>query len=653
VRTVAWDTETHLIRPGCVAPRLVCMSVAEILGGPVTQNLLYDNLDRKAVHKFRNLINDPEVLLVGHNVVYDLGVLCAEDPDSIPYVFKALEEGRVRCTLVRQKLLDIAAGELDFRRSIHGGVPVKTKHTLAALSEHWINQKLAKEGTYRLRYGELDGVPLEKWPPEAEEYAKKDAETTLVVWNAQQESIARDFETADGKHDGVLPNEIEQNCAAWSLHLMSLWGVRTDPKATFELNEELSSQAGAMCAELQKAGLMREDGTKDLKAIRDRIALAYAKLKKEPPKTAKGAISTDEETLREAPDEVLKTLAKFGEISKLLSTYIPILQRGNVFPICARYNVLVASGRTSCSDPNLQNPPRKGKVREAFIPRPGNVFVAVDYDTLELRAWSQVNLDLFKFSMMAEALRAGQDLHPRVAATLLGCTYEEALARIEAGDKDALEKRQLAKPLNFGLPGGMGADKFVDFLATQKVKLHEDRDEAVKLVKRMITEWKKTWSESFKFFAYVSEINGTMRQLRSGRIRGGVTYCDAANSFFQGLAADGAKRALWLVAKACYVDQMSPLYGCRPVLFLHDEIIIEAPEARVHGAGYELARLMIEAMAFFIPDVPITAKPAAMRKWLKGCKPVHIDGVLVPSRPEKYKTDEGKEAERWIADVAA
>ncbi len=74
-------------------------------------------------------------------------------------------------------------------------------------------------------------------------------------------------------------------------------------------------------------------------------------------------------------------------------------------------------------------------------------------------------------------------------------------------------------------------------------------------------------------------------QLYSHRTRGMVPYTAACNTFFQGLGADGAKAALWDVTLRCYADETSPLYACRPVNFVHDQILMEVPLERAHEAG--------------------------------------------------------------------
>jgi DNA polymerase I-like protein with 3'-5' exonuclease and polymerase domains len=131
--------------------------------------------------------------------------------------------------------------------------------------------------------------------------------------------------------------------------------------------------------------------------------------------------------------------------------------------------------------------------------------------------------------------------------------------------------------------------------------------------------------------------NGRIGQLRSGRVRGGLGFTDCANGFFQGLAADGAKHALFRVSKACYTDRSSPLYGCRPANFVHDENILEAPKEQAHEAALEMTRIMCETMhEGYCPNVPIEASPALMERWYKSADAVYdsVTKRLIPWRPK-------------------
>jgi DNA polymerase I-like protein with 3'-5' exonuclease and polymerase domains len=121
-------------------------------------------------------------------------------------------------------------------------------------------------------------------------------------------------------------------------------------------------------------------------------------------------------------------------------------------------------------------------------------------------------------------------------------------------------------------------------------------------------------------------------QVRSGRVRGGVGYCDGANTYFQGLIADGARAATYQAVKAQYT-RGDPLEGCRAVAFVHDELILEAPADRAPAAAARLSEIMVSAMRAYLPDLDVRATPHLMRRWYKDAEPVFSDGVLVPWDP--------------------
>jgi len=117
----------------------------------------------------------------------------------------------------------------------------------------------------------------------------------------------------------------------------------------------------------------------------------------------------------------------------------------------------------------------------------------------------------------------------------------------------------------------------------------------------------------------------------SRRLRGNLRFTNAANTFFQGLTADGAKMALWMVTREAYVGR---LRGCYPVAFMHDEILAEGPSDSAHDWVQVLDEAMKQGMATVTPDVPVVTEPALMDRWYKGAKPVFSDdGELVPWEP--------------------
>jgi len=469
LRFLTYDCESHPIKPGCVAPKNVCTSAAEGEDGP---EHLYDRRDGLAF--MRRQFEDPDVIIVGHNVFYDLGQLCAEDPATfVPLVFKALDAFRIRDTIVRQQLIDIAQGNLKYIWNEKEQEYVKTGYHLADLSLRLLGRVLPKTDTWRLKYALLDGIPVVDWPEDARKYAIDDSITTRDVFWAQAHMISiggatltdamqrlgappvdvsnmrREEMEAQRAIGGVIPTEERATREAWALWLMSTWGVRTDGEAVAKLKVSLEAEQAEAMAKLMNTGIVspkRGGGwKKNMQVIYDRVKAGFLKQGADAPTTDKGKVSTEYENLIACGDPDLAVQAEAAGGAKLLNTYVPLLEHGTKFPINARFNVLVESARTSCSKPNLQNLPRAGGAREAFVARPGHVWASVDYDTIELRSLAQSCLDLLGYSEMAEALKKGEDLHLALAAELMGVPYDQALERYQAGDEEVSEKRQFAK----------------------------------------------------------------------------------------------------------------------------------------------------------------------------------------------------------------
>lgn len=574
LRTI--DCETFLIREGQPTPRLVCVAVDEILyhhSSPSLEKLLVDILSTNRV--------------LGHNIRFDLAVLCRHFPRLVPHVFAAFERGTVHDTRIREQLIQIATGT-GGQLSLDALVK---KHLGLDISE-------SKSGGWRYRYSTLVDIPIDKWPEAAVKYAVDDVLLTREV-----------FEKQEGFPFGE--QEAEQLRADWALHLMSVWGMRCDLAAVTALRARLEADVEEHREMLTESRVLRPDGSKDMSRVRELVQRAYGD---NAPRTEKGNISTSADVLERSGCEILRALAAIATSRTELSKDLPMLESGTRHPVCATYNVLVNSGRTSCRKPNLQNLSRRAGVRECFVPRAGNIFLACDYDSLELRTWGQACLDICGYSTLAEQYQRDPDFDPHLytAASILKTTYEELLPRRH--DKEIKRYRSLSKIPNFGLPGGMGPTSLSDYAyASFRIEISEGE------ARELTDIWKQTYPEHRDYFRHVNEVceTGSLVQLRSNRVRGNLQYCAAANSYFQGLAADGAKLALWRVSRACYLDDNSPLYGSRPVAFIHDEILLETSEIGYRDAAAELIKIMVEAMEVYTPDVPIRASATAMRRWRK------------------------------------
>lgn len=602
---IFFDTETELFTEGRRAPRLVCLTWC-------TER---HESEEPQIHKW----DDPKLhdlvehwlkvrTLCGQNVVYDLAVLCAQWPDLLPFVFQAYDEGRVYDTKLAQQLHELAIGEFRGKMVMNDDGSwrwLPWNYTLASMVARTLRVHLEKEDTWRLRYGELRDVPLDEWPAEASGYALHDAEITrdLAMFQIQNHEKSPDFEN--------------QMRAAWWLHLMSLWGLRTDGARVANLEQSTLADIAEIQGQLQALGLIRKDGSRNIKAAQEYMRKVCLENEKTLAVTEKGNVQLDEDSCERSEDPVMQDYAKLAALKKVLGTDVPILAAGIVRPVHTSFG-LAGSGRTTSGNPNIQNFRRDAGIREVFAPREGHVFVDVDYDALELRCIAQVCLDLFQESEMAKVLNDGEDPHSAVAAEILGISYEEAKRRKkDKSDHDFFNARQAGKVANFGFPVGLGPKNFVSF-ARKTYGVELDIDAA----RRLKGSWLRRWPEMQKYFAHVNSLPSDdwgyiVVQPRSGRIRARCSYTAACSTLSQGLGADAAKRAGRELAKACYVGP-SILLGSRPVAFVHDQFLTEVREDdEMEAKADEICRLMKKGADFFVPDVPTTCEPVIARVWSK------------------------------------
>lgn len=635
--TIAFDNETFLIERTQPAPRLVCSSFAD--GSSV---LLLKHGPRLWAW-FRQLLENPDVNFVGQNVAYDFATLTASRPELLPLIFDAYKAGRVTDTQIRQQLFDIVYG----RQWDEDKLP---SYTLAMLCDQVldINIKATKEGPniWRLRYSELYDVPLEDWPADAVKYAKDDAIYTYQVWDKQREKVGH-----------LLRDDAAHTYNMFCLALTQMRGMICDPVAVERLRAEQTAKMIEFRPRLLKAKLLYYDKKKDhyvkkQNPAKERIIKACNAKGIEPFLTKKGTenkkegkpyddlkyISTDRASCYWADDDLMVDRANYTTAEKLLTTYYPFLKEGTYGPITTRFN-LASTGRTTSSAPreplvggNFQNMPRDPGPRECIIPRPGYVFLAGDFAGAELHALAQVCKWKLGHSTLGDVLNAGQDVHLFLASHLLKISYEEALKRYEAGDKDVKEARQQAKPANFGFAGYMFEKRFIKEQLKYGVRWEFDD------VRRLRESWLEAFPEMNDYFEInrkelgpkgVTTIELYMSK-RLRKIRGLPMMC---NTWFQSLVADGVQVAIDEVIRRCFVERYSKLYVCRPVNFVHDELILEIPDRPELWPMLitEFKAVMITEFNKFVPDYPTTVDAVLMRRWSKNAEPVFdAGGNMIP-----------------------
>jgi hypothetical protein len=642
-RIICFDLETYRFAPGRMAPPMVCMSWTDGERVGLVKR-------EEGLRLARMWLEDDTVLLVNQSIAFDMSVIAAANPELfMPLIFAAYARGRIVCTMVYQQLLDIARGEMNDSSSYSLETTVRRRFGESVEGKHG-------EDVWRLRYRELENVDIRDWPEEARRYVINDSVLALRCFLSMVEE--RD-----------LPNVAEQCRAAWVLQLIRCWGIRTDGESVEALNVRLHEHVDHNMVKLVDAGIYRMGGTKKAPKLTKNEAevkrRVFAELGPSAGLTEGGEarvkdrggevfekdVAINVEQLERCTDPALLLLAEISGDQKLLNTYIPLLRQGVSGPLHPYWNTLVNSGRNSCSKPNLQNQPRKPGVRECFVPRPGWVFISCDYHTAELRSLAQVLLDWYGESQMAEALRAGKDLHLVTGASIISATYEDMTTWYKghhapgctdkscvAGclKKKAKGGRQLAKCSNFGLPGGLGAATFMEFAAGPDYRITLTLDES----KQIKESWLSAYPEMIRYFADIGKMCNegsgrfTLVQPRSGRLRGNCNFTGGANSNFQGLTADGMKDASFHIAREQYdpTYRHSPLYGTRTNALIHDEVFMEAPEEQAAEAGERVSEVMVERMSHWLPDIPVTAEAALMRRWSKAAGDAvrNKQGRLIP-----------------------
>lgn len=763
-RVVAFDTETHLIQDGLAAPPGVCGSWSDAEGDHVAEFPV-------ALSQFERMLLS-NCIIAGAHLAYDLAVCAATpkggrwtgNPDLLPLMFEKLERGEVWDVLIGCALDAVAGGHLfkdpkTFQDMRHppradGKAGRRAKrYTLDIVSRFWLGKHNAKENDeYRKKYFDLEWLSHEQWPAIAVQYPKDDSRNTrdLALEQIRKARNCGQLQRHPWTHMA------HQTRAAFSMHLGSVWGVRTHGPSVDAVAERVDKKFAEDIAEFKGSGIIRENGKKDTAILKRLVIQAYgggapcdacAGSGKVPspvnprnkinckvcggaglalpdalPLTEKGGVSCSRDTLAESGNDLLEAFSEVSMNNKLRQTYLPFLRTGTSRPINVSSNPLVETCRASY-DGIIQLVPRGGGIRECFIPRrrefipdlpPGcedQVLDSVDYSAVELCTLAQVCLWVVGWSRMAEVINASKDpgaLHTHFGAKLIGgVDPAEFTRRVKAGDKDAKDKRQAAKAANFGFPGLMGAAKLTItkrkeglrfcILSGRAPPCEICQGEIGKKCRRCygrgflcgiekVTEWygrpipptcpvcieyaaelKRDWLEQWpeinEYFEWVKSHDGVSDGLGeivspgTGYVRSRLNPSAMANHSFQHLAAMGAKHALWKVSKECYTDRNSPLYGCRPLFFAHDEIVSEHPESRAHEAGYRKAEIMIAAMREFTPDVHISAEPAIMRRWYKEAETVKDprSGRLVTWEPPcpRCKADGIKKACKPECDVKA
>jgi uracil-DNA glycosylase family 4 len=238
------------------------------------------------------------------------------------------------------------------------------------------------------------------------------------------------------------------------------------------------------------------------------------------------------------------------------------------------------TGRLSSEDPNLQQVPREGPMRQCFGSPPGWSLVEADYSQVELRIAAMLSRD----GTLLRIFATGGDPHLSTAAQVSGLTPQEILDSDKTGKT---EHRKKAKAVNFGFLYGMGEKKFVEY-ARDNYGVDVTPSEA-----------KVARDGFFELYSRLVPWHDRQRRLvgRHGRVHspiGRVRHLPTVWSSDRSVVADAERQAInspvqsmasdcMLLSLVRLADHLSPLRA-RVVGTVHDSLLFEIRDGYVDEA---------------------------------------------------------------------
>lgn len=555
---IAFDTETHLMGMGNLAPKLVCISTSIKDDGKM-QSAVHATADQPCgVDETIDMIvfGDLPFRFVAHNTCFDLAVLAFRRPELLPAIFKGLTEGRFEDTIIREKLLHLAThGDPEYA-PLPGGQQMKITYNLGDMAKRYlgVDRSEAKDATlldsWRTNFYELESLPVAEWPKGAARYVMDDSEDCLGIREMQEKHRADVWKRIG--HDPFSTQDFQVS-VSFALYLMSCYGFATDPvaKAKIEamLAEELDPknlQALIKAEILIPATPPRPHKTNpgkftqgtDEKISQTRLKEFVSVWARENNvklmATPKGDISLSGDWFAEYKDRhpIFAEYHKRQTLQKLVSTELPRMNwptdsKNTAAIVHPCFDVLKSTGRTSSFASkiypsfNCQNvDPR---VRGCFVPRPGYLYCSADYSGMELCTLAQKVYNLFGHSVHRDKINAGIDNHTYLGSQLayaLDASFKSACDAAQARTPEAIydafakckshsndevkalfkKYRKFAKPTGLGYPGGLGAKTFVAFAkGSYGVAVTEEEAATLKEI------WKSTYPEMQMYFDWITK----------------------------------------------------------------------------------------------------------------------------------------------------
>ncbi len=516
----------------------------------------------------------PDRPVVMHNASFDLKMLWQRFGDEA-----ALAQASVADTQTAEQLL----------RNGRRTDVVMQGYSLKALAERYAGMELDKT----IRQGFYGIQSIADLSPTELHYARRDVEATWKVFAAQLPEVER---------EGLLRALALEGAAAPAYAQMELRGFPVDAKAWSgrldQVHEAKRVHRKALDWEFREVvdrdlfgeTTLNYDNDQDVLAALERLGVRVQ--------------STRREVLISTGHPAAKTLAEYRESQRVVATYGEAFlahvhaQTGRLHP---RFRAIGApTGRSACSEPNLQSIPSESGFRSCFRVPEGRRLVVADYAGAELRILAEYARD----PVFLMALHEGQDLHAVVAARMFGVPVDR---------NHPLRAR--AKAINFGLAYGMGAGGLAEQLGvtvSEAEGLMEAHFRAFPSVRRHLEEASRRALRQ----GYAETLAG--RKLwftdarREGRDEASLIRI-AKNMPIQGTNADIIKMALARIVRRTSEEGRDAFV----VNMVHDEVVVECSEEDAEATAAIVREEMTSAASDLLTHTPVEVECFVARSWTK------------------------------------
>jgi len=522
------------------------------------------------------ILIDPVICKVGHNLKFDL-----------KFILRHLLDGRdlgIRNsfdTCVAEFLL--TAGRLP-SKDTNGNGPL----SLAGLCKKYLGKELSKaeQTSFRL------GADLTQ---EQIRYAVEDVRVLPAIMQRQAAAI---------KEHGLTKTALLEFSILPAVAMIELAGMEVNPRQYYRLLPVLERKKLKVEARIKE---MTGDGETDLwgeehkghafnpgspQQVMDYLKKLGFKVK-----------DSAEKTLKKVDHPFARALLDYRKLSKLVNTYLRPLPRfvhedGRVRPEFKQIGS--DAGRFSCNNPNLQQVPRHNTFRKLFTASEGNLLVVADYGSIEMRVLAEMSQDP---ALVLAFHTKGQKFFRSLAAHL----FEVPVESVTQGQYNDV------KTLCYGLNYGQGAAG----LAERRGSSTKEAEALISRFFKMFPEIKKTLDRLGRMPAhkgYTETMLGRKRFFSPPDTWAQEKFMErqGRNTPIQGTAGDIFKLGIRYLYEA-----LQP-YEARIVNLVHDEFVVECPEARAKAVQAVVKDAMVRAGREFLKSIPVEVETTISKTWRKG-----------------------------------